>query len=103
MPSIPSTISQWLSSELQLAISDPAAALREFWATFGPGGKLHPRDFLEHKYHYIVEACLVLGIAYLVSQRRAPAKPSPEQLTDAVRSVAYTAAALEMHGSCGSC
>lgn len=86
MSSIAGTVWQWLNSELRLAASDPAAALREFWATFGPGGKLHPKEFLEHRYHYIVEACLVLGIAYLVSQRRGPAKPAPEQLTDAVRS-----------------
>jgi hypothetical protein len=80
-----SDVTSWLKLEAHLAVSNPREALREFWVTFGPGGRLHPGYFLEHHYHYLVEAFLLLGIFYLLTQRRTSVKPSADALTEKVR------------------
>lgn len=74
----------WVSFEAQLLLSDPRAAWAEFWATFGPGGKLHPGYLLAHQYHVAVELCLLIAIIYLLLQSRAPVKRVAEALTEAV-------------------
>ncbi|GLI60858.1 hypothetical protein VaNZ11_003073 [Volvox africanus] len=45
-----------------------ADAFRAFWDIVGPGGKLHPAYFLEHKGHLIIEGALILVIIYLALQ-----------------------------------
>lgn len=70
-------------SAYQTAGMDVIALAREFWVIFGPGGKLHPGYFLEHKGHLLVEGLLVVVIAFLFLQ--SAFKPSPnaeEPLTD---------------------
>jgi hypothetical protein len=84
MANIVNNVTNWLNLEAQLALSDPSAAWKEFWATFGPGGKLHPKAFIEHRYHLIIEALLIVGIVYLLIQRRVPTRLSPDALTEKV-------------------
>jgi hypothetical protein len=88
MPTLPmdglQVVWSWITLEARLAVSDPAAAWSEFWATFRPGGKLHPGYLLENQYHLIIEACLLLAILYLLSQSRTPAKPAADALTEKV-------------------
>ncbi|EFJ44316.1 hypothetical protein VOLCADRAFT_82885 [Volvox carteri f. nagariensis] len=43
-------------------------AFRAFWDIVGPGGKLHPAYFLEHKGHLVIEGVLILAIVYLALQ-----------------------------------
>lgn len=74
----------WIILEAQLLFSDPWAAWSEFWATFRPGGKLHPGYLLAHQYHVAVELCLLIAIIYLLLQSRAPVKRAAEALTEAV-------------------
>lgn len=61
------------------------AAARTFWDIFGPGGKLHPAYFLEHRGHLVVEGCLLLIIGWLFLQAAFKPKPrSEEPLTEKV-------------------
>jgi hypothetical protein len=83
------TIASWLQKEFSLALSDPKAAWTEFWVTFGPGGRLHPKYLLDHQYHLLVEAFLILAILYLLVQNRAPAKQTSEVLTEEVRRLSF--------------
>jgi hypothetical protein len=63
------------------------AYFREFWLVVGPGGKLHPAYFLEHKGHLVVEGLLLLVILYLFLQHSFKPKARAEDpLTDKVRS-----------------
>ncbi|GFR42080.1 hypothetical protein Agub_g2876, partial [Astrephomene gubernaculifera] len=43
-------------------------AFRAFWDIVGPGGKLHPAYFLEHKGHLVIEGILIALIVYLALQ-----------------------------------
>lgn len=53
---------------------------------FGPGGKLHPQYFLEHKGHLVIEALLLATILYLFLQHSFKPRPKAEApLTDKVR------------------
>jgi hypothetical protein len=74
----------WVSGEAKLAISDPKQAVHEFWDTFGPGGRLHPRAFLESQGHLVIEALLLVAIVYLVFHSRNP-PANKDTLTDKVR------------------
>jgi serine palmitoyltransferase len=59
---------------------------QEFWSVIGPGGKLHPAYFLEHKGHLVIEGVLVAAIMYLVFQRTYKVHTKEaEPLTDKVR------------------
>lgn len=42
----------------------------EFWEIFGPGGRLHPGWFLEHKGHLVIEGLLMIIIAVMLLQSR---------------------------------
>ena len=65
-------------------------AAHQFWAIFGPGGKLHPAYFLEHKGHLFVEGLLLVIIGYLFVQQAFKPKPhSEEPLSEKVRQHAY--------------
>ncbi|GAX79061.1 hypothetical protein CEUSTIGMA_g6501.t1 [Chlamydomonas eustigma] len=56
---------------------------RDFWILFGPGGKLHPAYFLEHKGHLLVEGLLLAVILYLFLQNTfKPRASNEEPLTD---------------------
>jgi serine palmitoyltransferase len=69
-----------------LSFAGIARAFREFWAIVGPGGKLHPAYFLEHKGHLVIEAALIVVIVYLVLQHSFKVHPRAEDpLTDKVR------------------
>jgi serine palmitoyltransferase len=60
-------------------------AVREFWDFVGPGGRLHPAYFLEHKGHLVIEGLLVVLIFLLFAQGRSKPKARAEEpLTDRV-------------------
>ncbi|KAF6262798.1 pyridoxal phosphate-dependent transferase [Scenedesmus sp. NREL 46B-D3] len=42
----------------------------EFWEIIGPGGRLHPGWFLEHKGHIVIEGLLMVIIAVMLLQSR---------------------------------
>lgn len=66
-----------------LSLAGIARAWREFWAIVGPGGKLHPAYFLEHKGHLVIEAALIVVIVYLALQHSFKVHPRAEDpLTD---------------------
>jgi len=46
------------------------AGLQEVWAIIGPGGKLHPGWFLEHKGHLVIEGLMIVIIAVMLLQSR---------------------------------
>lgn len=96
MAGVVRNVTTWLNKEAELALHDPPAAAVEFWEMFKPGGKLHPAKAIENRYHLIVEALLILGITWLLTRRRAPAKPSLEQLTEKV------CVAVRLHTRAGS-
>ncbi|CAD7696398.1 unnamed protein product [Ostreobium quekettii] len=71
------------SPDISLRLAALGEWLWELWELIAPGGKLHPAGFLEHKGHLVVEALLVLLIAYLVWQpRSSPSKKADERLTE---------------------
>ena len=49
----------------------------DFWDLMGPGGKLHPQEFIEHHGDVLVQLLLVAVSAYLLLQNRF--KPSTKQ------------------------
>lgn len=51
-----------------LSLDSAVLAAHEFWEVFGPGGRLHPAYFLEHKGHLVVEGMLLFIIAFLFLQ-----------------------------------
>ena len=58
----------------------------DFWELVGPGGKLHPEEFLEHNGDVLVQLVLLGLLAILLVQ--GAFKPSPKKdtpLSDAVR------------------
>lgn len=57
---------------------------RDFWAWIGPGGKLHPQYFLEHKGHLVLEGLFLVLILYLLTQKRQKPGPRNAPLTDKV-------------------
>ena len=60
-------------------------AITSFWELVGPGGKLHPAYFLEHKGHLVIEGLLLVLILYLFLQHSFKPRPhSEEPLTDKV-------------------
>jgi hypothetical protein len=63
------------------------AVLIEFWEIIGPGGKLHPGWFLEHKGHLVIEGLLMVIIAVMLLQSRFypnRAKEDEDALTEQV-------------------
>lgn len=71
-----------VQSEIRLLFS----GARRFWDLVGPGGKLHPAYFLEHKGHLLVEGLLILIIGYLFLQHSFKPHPkSEEPLTEKAR------------------
>lgn len=77
-------VMDWVNQEAKLALSDPKQAVHVFWDTFGPGGRLHPRAFLESQGHLVIEALLLVAIIYLVVHSRNP-PASKDTLTEKVR------------------
>lgn len=68
-----------------LSVDGLKQAAQEFWGIIGPGGKLHPAYFLDHKGHLVIEGLLVLLIVYLALQQAFQVKPQAEApLTDKV-------------------
>ena len=53
----------------EVSVDTLMGAARELWAIIGPGGRLHPAYFLEHKGHLIIEGLLVVVILFLFLQR----------------------------------
>lgn len=60
------------------------AGAREFWAIFGPGGRLHPTALFESQGHLAIEAALLVVLFVLLSQRayRPGTAKLAERLTD---------------------
>jgi serine palmitoyltransferase len=83
-PASANSVDVWgeVQSEIRLLFS----GARRFWDVVGPGGKLHPAYFLEHKGHLVVEGLLILIIGYLFLQHSFKPHPkSEEPLTEKVR------------------
>ena len=78
------------------------AGLQEVWAIIGPGGKLHPGWFLEHKGHLVIEGLLIVIIAVMLLQSRFSPKATEEEegLTE---KVCCSQAAGSVRLSCQSC
>jgi hypothetical protein len=80
---------QRVSSALRslLSLRGAEAFVFEFWAVFGPGGRLHPAAFIESKGHLVLEGLLVAIIAYLLFQRSSykPKTAAAAPLTEKVR------------------
>jgi serine palmitoyltransferase len=75
----------------QLSVETLAGVAQELWSIIGPGGKLHPAYFLEHKGHLIIEGLLVTVILFLFLQRAFKPKSQAKAvapLTDKVRPAA---------------
>jgi serine palmitoyltransferase len=68
----------------------PCTVPQEAWAIIGPGGRLHPGWFLEHKGHLVVEGLLIVIIAVMLLQSRFSPKATEDEegLTDKVSSCA---------------
>lgn len=60
--------------------------LRDLWDLIGPGGKLHPASFLEHKGHLIVEILLLCVILYLIWMPKSDPYTKQQALTEQVHS-----------------
>jgi hypothetical protein len=58
----------------------------EFWEIIGPGGRLHPGWFLEHKGHIVIEGLLMVIIAVMLLQSRFYPRTTEDEdaLTDKV-------------------
>lgn len=76
-----------IASKLRsLTLQDVINAARTFWDFVGPGGKLHPGWFLEHKGHLVIEGLLMFTILYLFLQsKNNPKEQEEEALTEKVR------------------
>lgn len=63
------------------------AGLLEFWEIIGPGGRLHPGWFLEHKGHLVIEGLLMVIIAVMLLQSRFYPRTTEDEdgLTEKVR------------------
>lgn len=70
-----------------LSIDSFLNGARTFWDIFGPGGRLHPGWFLEHKGHLVIEGVLVIVIFSLLLQQSFKPKQDQEEepLTEQVR------------------
>jgi hypothetical protein len=71
-----------------ISVDTIVAAAKEFWSIIGPGGRLHPAYFLEHKGHLIIEGLLIAVILLLSLQRAFKPKSKAKAeapLTDKVR------------------
>lgn len=53
--------------------------VQEAWAIIGPGGRLHPGWFLEHKGHLVVEGLLIVIIAVMLLQSRFSPKATEDE------------------------
>lgn len=53
--------------------------LHQFWDYVGPGGKLHPAYFLEHKGHLVIEGLLIVVISFLTLQQSFKPKAKAEE------------------------
>ena len=58
-----------LHAVINFKIDRGVAFARTLWEIFGPGGKLHPGWFLEHKGHLVIEGVLVVLIGCLLLQQ----------------------------------
>jgi hypothetical protein len=89
-----------------LSVETLTGAAHELWAIIGPGGKLHPAYFLEHRGHLIIEGLLVTVILFLFLQnafkpkRRAKAEAP---LTDKVRAGPRAACGAACEGGRARC
>lgn len=54
------------------------------WPLLTPDSS-HAGAFIEHRYHLVIEAALLLGIIWLLVQSRQPPPPRKEALTEKVR------------------
>jgi hypothetical protein len=77
------------------------AGASEVWAIFGPGGRLHPGWFLEHKGHLVIEGLLAVTIAVMLLQSRFSPKATEEEdgLTEKVRAAAVGRDCVAVTGS----
>lgn len=58
----------------------------DFWDLVGPGGKLHPEDFLEYHGDVLIQLLLLGVCLYLLKQQRAkPTGKREPELTEQVR------------------
>lgn len=75
-------------------VEDAAA----FWDIVGPGGRLHPGWFLEHKGHLVIEGLLLCIIAVMLLQSRSypRAREEDDGLTDRASSMRG-----RRHATCG--
>lgn len=76
-----------LSLKLGLQTVQGRQALRDFWDWIGPGGRLHPQEFLERFHgHIVIECLLAVVIGYLFIQRSFKgSSKSPKLLSEEVR------------------
>lgn len=65
--------------------------VRDGWEWIGPGGRLHPEEFLERFYgHIIIEGLLAVIIGYLFFQSSFKSSgKSPKSLSEEVSSCLY--------------
>lgn len=94
MASVVDALASNLAGNLQLGAHAVADGLRAFWDIFGPGGKLHPGWFLEHKGHLVIEGLLIVVITILFMQR--PQAQEEEELTERVGGMAWGCIATAM-------
>jgi hypothetical protein len=80
-----------LDSYQHTALGPLVNGVREVWEIIGPGGRLHPDWFLEHKGHLVIEGVLMVVIFVMLLQHRfRPAEQEEEDgLTEKVGST-YT-------------
>ena len=51
----------------------------QVWSIIGPGGRLHPSWFLEHKGHLVVEGLLIVILAVMLLQSRFSPKATEDE------------------------
>ncbi len=83
-----------------LTVQGVTDAAREFWNIFGPGGRLHPAYFLEHRGHLVVEGLLLLVIVYLFLQHTfKPRSRSEAPLTEQARAALPSSLRVALTGA----
>ena len=70
----------------------------DFWDLVGPGGKLHPEEFIEHNGDVLVQLLLLAVSAYLLLQNRF--KPSAKHDAPLTEEVGVLASACVKHEVC---
>ena len=86
MAQLPAGVSSVAQELLEYAKPSYAlVAIKEFWDFVGPGGRLHPAYFIEHKGHLVIEGLLIVLIFLLFAQGRfKPKTKAEEPLTERV-------------------